>query len=64
MDWLGHTPYKVTFSSDYFEELFSLAVKLINKGKAYVCHMSKDEMRSRGRREQIHPIEIDLWRRT
>lgn len=40
--WLGYEPFKTTFSSDYFEELYQLAIKLINKGKAYVCHCSKD----------------------
>ena len=35
--WLGYKPWKVTASSDYFQELFDLAVGLIKKGKAYVC---------------------------
>lgn len=44
VDWLGWNPYKVTFTSDYFPTLFDLAVKLIRKGKAYVCHQSKTDI--------------------
>lgn len=50
--WMGHTPAKITHSSDYFEQLYDLAVKLIKRGKAYVCHQSGDEM-SRDRKEGI-----------
>lgn len=42
--WLGYTPYKVTFASDYFEDLYNFAVELIKKGKAFVCHQSKEEI--------------------
>lgn len=35
----------VTFSSDYFDELYRLAVLLIEKGKAYVCHCSDAEIK-------------------
>ena len=33
-----------TFSSDYFPKLYELAVELIKRGKAYVCHQTKLEM--------------------
>jgi glutaminyl-tRNA synthetase len=36
--WLGFSPYKITYSSDNFQTLYDLAEKLINLGKAYVCH--------------------------
>ena len=36
--WLGYEPYKITYSSDYFQELYDLAVKLIEVDKAYICH--------------------------
>jgi len=39
--WMGWTPSKTTFASDYFQELYELAIKLIKKGKAYVCHQNK-----------------------
>ena len=45
LEWLGHKPCKITFSSDYFDELFQLAVKLINKGKAYVDHQTAAEIK-------------------
>ncbi|RLN95021.1 hypothetical protein BBJ28_00018451 [Nothophytophthora sp. Chile5] len=42
--WLGYSPTKVTYSSQYFQELYDLALQLIRKGKAYVCHQSKPEI--------------------
>lgn len=47
--WLGFEPYKVTASSDYFETMVGLGFRLIEKGKAYVCHLSKEEMCERRR---------------
>ena len=35
--WLGYKPFKETAASDYFQELYDIAVKLIKKGLAYVC---------------------------
>lgn len=45
LNWLGHKPSRVTYSSDYFQQLYDLAVKLIRKGKAYVDHQTADEIR-------------------
>jgi glutaminyl-tRNA synthetase len=42
--WLGHKPWKVTATSDYFQELYDFAVELIKKDKAYVCHQTAEEM--------------------
>lgn len=36
--WLGYEPWKITYSSDYFEQLYELAVQLIRRDKGYVCH--------------------------
>ncbi|CAM6124114.1 unnamed protein product [Calypogeia fissa] len=36
--WIGWKPYKVTYSSDYFQELYDLAVELIKRDRAYVDH--------------------------
>lgn len=33
------------FASDYFEQMYEAAVKLIKKGKAYVCDLSPEEIR-------------------
>ncbi len=43
--WLGHTPAKVTYSSDYFPKLYELALQLIRSGHGYVCHQTKEEMK-------------------
>lgn len=42
--WLGWTPERTTYSSDNFQQLYEFAVRLIQKGLAYVCDMTKDEM--------------------
>lgn len=42
--WLGYEPYKTTYSSEYFDKIYEIAIKLIKKGKAYVCNQSKEEM--------------------
>jgi hypothetical protein len=36
--WMGWEPYKVTYTSDYFQALYDHAVELIRKGLAYVDH--------------------------
>ena len=38
VEWLGYKPYKITHSSDNFQQLYEWAKLLINKGLAYVCH--------------------------
>ena len=45
--WLGFDwGDNLFYASDYFETLYSLAVKLIKDGKAYVCDLSADEVRA------------------
>eukprot|EP00898_Chlorokybus_atmophyticus_P007746 jgi/Chlat1/7973/Chrsp69S07406 len=44
--WLGWTPMQVTYSSDYFQQLYELAVELIKRGYAYVCHQTGDEIKA------------------
>ena len=44
--WLGADwEDRLFFASDYFEQMYEGAVKLIKKGKAYVSDLSADEMR-------------------
>ena len=44
--WLGFDwQDKEFYASDYFEQLYEYAVRLIKIGKAYVCSLSADEMR-------------------
>lgn len=40
-DWKDH----LYFASDYFDEMYECAVKLIKKGKAFVCDLSAEEIR-------------------
>ncbi len=44
--WLG-ADYgdTVFYASNYFDQMYEAAVKLIKKGKAYVCDLSADEIR-------------------
>ena len=35
----------VYFASDYFDKMYECAIKLIKKGKAYVCDLTADEIR-------------------
>jgi glutaminyl-tRNA synthetase len=41
-DWGSHMHY----ASDYFEQLYDYAVELIKRGKAYVCDLTQDEVKS------------------
>ncbi|KAI6241150.1 Glutaminyl-tRNA synthetase [Aphelenchoides fujianensis] len=49
--WLGYTPYKITHSSDYFDQLYEWAERLIEKGLAYVDHQRVEEMRGQNVQE-------------
>ena len=40
-DWGEH----LYFASDYFDQMYECAVKLIKKGKAFVCDLTAEEMR-------------------
>jgi len=44
--WLGHTPVAVTYSSDYFPQLYDLALQLIRSDGAYVCHQTAEEIKA------------------
>ena len=44
--WLGvDWEDRLFFSSDYFDQMYEAAIKLIKKGKAYVCDLNADEIR-------------------
>lgn len=46
MKWLGFDPKdRVYFGSDYSDKIYEYAVKLIKKGKAFVCDLSPEEIR-------------------
>ena len=45
IEWLGFKWNKCLFASSYFDFIYECAVKLINKGLAYVDDLSADEIR-------------------
>ena len=46
VEWLGADfEDRCFFASNYFEEMYEAAIKLIKKGKAFVCDLSADEIR-------------------
>eukprot|EP00850_Spirogloea_muscicola_P006880 SM000033S12401 [mRNA] locus=s33:775213:780031:- [translate_table: standard] len=55
VSWLGWQPYKVTYSSDYFKELYNLALRLIERGYAYVDHQMPEEVRAFRERKEGSP---------
>jgi glutaminyl-tRNA synthetase len=45
--WLGFDwAERLYYASDYFEKLYDFAIQLIQRGKAYVDHLSADEIRA------------------
>ncbi|GLT70217.1 hypothetical protein SLA2020_423120 [Shorea laevis] len=45
VQWMGWEPLKITYTSDYFQDLYDLAVELIRRGHAYVDHQTPDEIK-------------------
>ena len=44
--WLGADfEDRLFFASDYFAEMYEAAIRLIKKGKAFVCDLTADEIR-------------------
>jgi glutaminyl-tRNA synthetase len=44
LNFLERTPSKVTYSSDYFDTLYDLAVKLIKQDNAYICELKSEDI--------------------
>ena len=44
--WLGFEWERLCFASDYFDQLYEWALKLIKAGKAYVDDLTADEIRA------------------
>ncbi len=43
--WLGYDwEERVYYASDYFEQLYEMAVKIIKQGKAYVCELTAEQI--------------------
>ena len=46
VEWLGaEFEDRLYFASDYFDRMYEAAIKLIKKGKAFVCDLTADEIR-------------------
>ena len=54
IEWLGYHPSNIFYGSDYFDQTYELAIKLIKKGLAYVCDLSQEEI-SKYRGDLSHP---------
>lgn len=74
IQWLGFEWDSLHYASDYFDQLYSWAEKLIESGDAYVCDLSAEEMREyRGTltqaghnspfRDRTPEENLDLFRR-
>lgn len=46
IEWLGFHWNEILFGSSYFDQCYDLAVKLIQKGVAYVDELTKEDMRA------------------
>lgn len=45
LKWLGYVPDRLVYSSEeYFDKIYDIAEKLIEKGLAYVCELSAEEV--------------------
>lgn len=42
--WLGYKWENIKYATDYFQQNYEIAVKLIKEGKAYVCDLSPEEL--------------------
>ena len=45
LSWLDFKEDGLYYASDYFDQLYNYALELINKGKAYVCDLSPEEVK-------------------
>ena len=74
IQWLGYTwDDRFYYAADYFEDMYRFAEELIQKGLAYVCQMTPDEVKE-NRGDLTHPAvspyrdrpmeeSLDLFRR-
>ncbi|KAI5170609.1 glutaminyl-tRNA synthetase [Nematocida sp. LUAm3] len=67
--WMGYSPSSITYASDYFDKLYESAVDLIKRGKAYVCHQTKEETENKKKTAMSNKISntkedlcISPWR--
>jgi len=44
IEWLGYHPNRICYGSDYFDTKYEMAIRLINKGLAYVDEQTPEEI--------------------
>lgn len=60
--WLGFDwEDRLYYASSYFDQMYDYAVKLIKKGKAFVCDMTAEEMKA-ARGDLVTPGKESPWR--
>ena len=60
VEWLGAKWHgDVLFASGYFDKMYEAAVKLIRKGKAYVCDLTAEQMGDWAAAMGIEAVYID-----
>lgn len=42
--WLGYKWHEIHYATEYFQQNYEIAVKLIKEGKAFVCDLSPEEL--------------------
>lgn len=42
--WLGYHWHEIHYATEYFQQNYEIAIKLIKEGKAYVCDLSPEEL--------------------
>ena len=63
LEWLGAIPNGgIFYGSDYFQQCYECAEKLIREGKAYVCELSREEMREYRGTDAGVPGKPSPWR--
>lgn len=53
VNWMGFIPSRITYTSDYFNKLYELGVKLLSDGNGYICELSGDSI-SEHRKNKIN----------
>ena len=43
----GYKPWKITHASDNFQQLYEWAVRLTERGLAYVCHQKAEDIKGK-----------------
>lgn len=61
IEWLGFKWYEIHYASDFFDEIYNRAIKLIKNGKAFVCDWSAEEI-SANRGTLTEPGKESPWR--